>query len=85
MSHRFTLLFGPPEAEERAGGSSEDEWAFEPLAGDAIDIGEAVAQEFSLALPPFPRSPGASVEAAMPSPEEGPFAGLSRLVDRGGC
>jgi uncharacterized metal-binding protein YceD (DUF177 family) len=85
MSHRFSLLFGPPEAEEQAGGTGEDEWAFEPLAGDAIDIGEAVAQEFSLALPPFPRSPGASVEAAMPPPEDGPFAGLSRLVDRSGC
>ena len=37
--------------------------AFEPLVGDAIDIGEAVAQEFSLALPPFPRSPESGVES----------------------
>ena len=45
--------------EEAAAGGVEDEVAFEPLIGEAIDIGEAVAQEFSLALPRFPRSAGA--------------------------
>jgi len=34
---------------------------YELLAGDTIDIGEAVAQQLSLALPPFPRAPGATV------------------------
>ncbi len=32
---------------------------FEPLAGDSIDIGEAVAVELALSLDPFPRSPDA--------------------------
>ncbi|MGC2414018.1 MAG: DUF177 domain-containing protein, partial [Stellaceae bacterium] len=62
VSEEFTLLYGPPEAEAEGGQSVEDELAFEPLVGNAIDIGEAVAQQFSLALPPFPRSPGASIE-----------------------
>ncbi len=83
LSEQFTLLLGPPEAEAEAGGTVGDEVAFEPIVGDMIDIGEAVAQEFALALPPFPRSPGAGVEAEPPAPDEsGRFAALSRLVDR---
>jgi uncharacterized metal-binding protein YceD (DUF177 family) len=85
LSQSFTLLYGAPEAEELAGAIADDECAFEPLVADAIDIGEAVAQEFSLALPPFPRSPDASAEAALQPQPEGPFAALSRLVDRDGC
>src|SRR5262249_10899971 len=60
MAANFTLRYGPPEAETDRG--ADDEVAFEPLTGDVIDIGEAVAQEFSLALPGFPRSPGAVLE-----------------------
>jgi uncharacterized metal-binding protein YceD (DUF177 family) len=86
LSEQFTLLYGRPEAEEEAGGAVEDEVAFEPIIGNAIDVGEAVAQQFSLSLPPFPRSPGANLEAeAPPADEAGPFAAaLSRLVDRRG-
>jgi uncharacterized metal-binding protein YceD (DUF177 family) len=72
----FTLRYGPPEAEPET--ESEDDPAFEPLTGEAIDIGEAVAQEFSLSLPPFPRAPGAVIEDAPPELEgEGPFAALT--------
>jgi hypothetical protein len=42
----------------------------------------AVAQEFSLALPSFPRSPGAVVEIEEPPREAGPFAALARLTER---
>ncbi len=53
---------------------------FEPLAGDAIDIGEAVAQELSLALPEFPRHPDAAIDAAAPAePVDSAFAALARL------
>jgi len=84
VSERFALLYGPPEAAAEAGGSAEDEPAFEPIVGDTIDIGEAVAQEFALALPPFPRSAEADAETAVSPPDEaGPFAALSRLIDRG--
>jgi uncharacterized metal-binding protein YceD (DUF177 family) len=62
ISDRFFLVYGPPEAEPPEIPSDGDEAAFEPLVGDAIDIGEAVAQELSLALPPFPRDPAASMD-----------------------
>jgi uncharacterized metal-binding protein YceD (DUF177 family) len=80
MAANFTLRYGPPETENPE--SAEDETAFEPLVGDVIDIGEAVAQEFSLALPTFPRSPGAVLEIDETPPDGGPFAALSRLADR---
>ena len=85
VAERFTLLYGPPAAEETAATLVGDEVAFEPLTGDTIDIGEAVAQEFSLALPPFPRSPDAAVQdAALQQGDAGAFADLSRLLDRRG-
>jgi len=80
MAANFTLRYGPPEAETDQG--ADDDIAFEPLTGDFIDIGEAVAQEFSLALPSFPRSPGAGLEVEETPLEAGPFAALSRLGDR---
>ena len=85
-SGEFTLIYGPPEAEEEIGGSVEDEFAFEPIVGTAIDVGEAVSQEVALALPPFPRVPGASVEAEMPPADDpGTFAAvLSQLGGRRG-
>jgi uncharacterized metal-binding protein YceD (DUF177 family) len=87
LVERFALLYGPPEAEtgDGAAGLLGDEPAFEPFSGDMIDIGEAVAQEFSLALPAFPRSPDAAVEVEPPAAEEaGPFAALSQLLPRNG-
>jgi uncharacterized metal-binding protein YceD (DUF177 family) len=42
---------------------AEDE-AYELLTDDTIDIGEAVAQQLSLALPPFPRAPDAAIPVA---------------------
>jgi uncharacterized metal-binding protein YceD (DUF177 family) len=85
VAEKFELLYGSAEDEEAAASLVGDEVAFEPLAGDTIDIGEAVAQEFSLALPPFPRSPDASIEAEPSSgTASAPFADLLRLVDRGG-
>ena len=86
VSERFALIYGPPELENSGVGGIEDEAAFEPLAGDAIDIGEAVAQEFALALPPFPRSAAADEATALPAADDpGPFAGLARLIGRDGA
>jgi uncharacterized metal-binding protein YceD (DUF177 family) len=82
LAAEFELLYGPPEAEEAAAGLLSDAVAFEPLSGDAIDIGEAVAQELSLALPPFPRSPAADAAVATTGDEPGAFAALARLFDR---
>ena len=80
LRESFALRYGPPEKEPEAALGSDDEPAFEPLEGEAIDIGEAVAQEFSLALPLFPRAGGVAVEdgAADAGPRDGPFAALAR-------
>lgn len=79
VAERFQLRYGPPEAEAEA-PSGDDDPAFEPLIDDVIDIGEAVAQEFSLALPPFPRAPGAVVDLDDPgAPDDGPFAALAKV------
>ncbi|HEX5454944.1 MAG TPA: DUF177 domain-containing protein [Stellaceae bacterium] len=83
IADEFTLLYGPPEREEEAGATVAEDIAFEPLLGETIDIGEAVAQEFSLALPQFPRLPDAEPEiAAEPDAAAGPFAALARLSSR---
>jgi uncharacterized metal-binding protein YceD (DUF177 family) len=55
----------------------EDE-DYELLAGDTIDIGEAVAQQLSLALPAFPRAPGATVPALATDEGEIPASVQSR-------
>jgi uncharacterized metal-binding protein YceD (DUF177 family) len=82
VSECFELRYGPAEAEEET-PAGDDDPAFEPLSGEAIDIGEAVAQEFALALPPFPRAVDATVEAgALEPPGEGPFASLAKLSRR---
>lgn len=71
------------EAEE----SLEDEGP-ETMEGDLIDLGEAVAQQLAISLDPYPRAPGASLEAVLPprlvvEPEEetrpSPFAVLETL------
>lgn len=80
VSDRFVLRYGPPAEGEREIALAGEEEAFEPLTGQSIDIGEAVAQELSLSLPLFPRDAAASLEEAAPASEpEGPFAALGRL------
>jgi uncharacterized metal-binding protein YceD (DUF177 family) len=83
---RFSLVYCPaPEAEQEI-TLTIDEPAFEPLNGNSIDIGEAVAQELSLALPEFPRDPEARIdEAAIAEPLEGPFATLARMRKDAEC
>jgi hypothetical protein len=83
VSESFVLRYGPPEAEPEDPGL-EEEPAFEPLDRDFIDVGEAVAQEFALVLPPFPRAPEMSVETeAEGLLDRGPFAELGRLFPSG--
>jgi uncharacterized metal-binding protein YceD (DUF177 family) len=52
-----------------------------PLEGEVIDIGEAVAEELSLSLDPYPKAPGAVVEVRSEKSETGhrPFEILARL------
>ena len=80
IAETFSLLYGPPADDQTEIEIDVDEPVFEPLTGEAIDIGEAVAQELALALPEFPRLPDAAVDFSETSElEQGPFAALQRL------
>ncbi len=86
LSNSFVLVYGPAEAEQQEIGSLRDEAAFEPLNGDVIDIGEAVAQEFSLLLPVFPRHPDATIDSKAQVESTGSlFASLAHLKQRTEC
>jgi uncharacterized metal-binding protein YceD (DUF177 family) len=82
----FTLVY-----QRRVAPPSElldvDEDEFELLEGEEIDIGEAVAQQLSLALDPFPRSPGAGFPETIQAETEAavrsnPFAELAKLAKK---
>lgn len=87
----FTSAVGPDtdNPEEIFLAPNDDEPA-EPLAGGAIDVGEAVAETLGLEIDPFPRAPGAIFQgAAVGAPEgsqniekTGPFAALAKLKPR---
>jgi uncharacterized metal-binding protein YceD (DUF177 family) len=79
ISDRFSLHYGRGEEEMGAIALDPEEEVFEPLAGEAIDVGEAVAQELSLALPAFPRHPDAVVEECARAPSQSPFVALKGL------
>lgn len=80
----FALNFvkaGTPEAEEVELG--EDDLDTVEFEGQAVDMGEALAQTLALALDPFPRSADADIilkKAGVLSEEEaGPFGVLADL------
>lgn len=88
IEESFTLLFGavPPTQEIMLDGEGE---VVEPMLDGVIDLGEAVAQQLSLALDPFPHAPKAALpEAGLgagpgageePAPDRpSPFAGLEK-------
>ncbi len=83
----FTLRFQPADAppgdEIELSEADCDTLDYE---GGAIDLGEAVAEEFILALDPFPRASDAEArlrEAGVVGEEDaGPFAALKGLRDR---
>jgi uncharacterized metal-binding protein YceD (DUF177 family) len=82
ISERFAVRYGPPAAEGSVAPAPEEP-AFEPLSGDVIDIGEAVAQELSLQLPTFPRLPEAVVDAGTETERGAPaFAVLAQRRGR---
>jgi uncharacterized metal-binding protein YceD (DUF177 family) len=81
LDESFTLLYGEGgEASEVAlDGEAE---TIEPISSGVIDIGEAVAQQLSLALDPFPHAPGAELARREAAPEpaaESPFKALAKL------
>ncbi len=84
VAARFTVLYGSGTAALPTDIDHEAETAWEPLPDGPLDIGEVVAQELAMALDPYPRAPGAALDAAWsaePAPEAkvNPFAALANL------
>jgi len=59
----------------------DDDDSYEPLTGDTIDLGAAVAEHLALAIDPYRRKPGATLEPAGAEAEaaDRPFAALADL------
>jgi uncharacterized metal-binding protein YceD (DUF177 family) len=84
VDERFMLLYGAAQDETGEVMLSGEAELVEPLTGAALDIGEAVAQQLSLALDPFPRAPGPAAAAAETGPSEAQsFAALAKWQERG--
>jgi uncharacterized metal-binding protein YceD (DUF177 family) len=85
VEERFTLLYGGRGEEPEEVVLSGEAELVEPAPGGIIDLGEAVAQQLSLALDPFPRAPGVTLPQAAPEAEaaQSPFAALSRWKEKG--
>src|SRR6185437_8510044 len=58
VAESFAVLYGEGGEAREVTLDGEAE-TIEPIVGGVIDIGEAVAQQLSLALNPFPHAPGA--------------------------
>lgn len=79
VEDRFVVRFVPAGRQtEVIDPEAEDEI---PYDGTAIDLGEAAAEQLALALDPYPRKPGAVLEAE-PLQRPSPFAGLEGLRRR---
>lgn len=92
IADSFSVTFAPAAHLEEGAELDLSPWAEdlpEPLEGDAIDIGETVAQFLALALDPYPRRQGVHFTAedypglAAEGPKNGPFAALATLRKNG--
>jgi uncharacterized metal-binding protein YceD (DUF177 family) len=81
IAESFTLVYRPgideDEADRLALENPEDE-IIEPVIGESIDIGEAVAQQLSVAMDPYPRVSGAQSASAEIEIGEAPDAPIAR-------
>jgi len=84
VAESFTVLYGEGGEAREVTLDGEAE-TIEPIVGGVIDIGEAVAQQLSLALDPFPHAPGAAAVQPAASSEataDSPFKVLARLRNK---
>jgi hypothetical protein len=82
IEENFSVQYWPAEAIEEADeDTSFDADLPEPLDGGRIPLGKLLSELFALALDPYPRNPGDTLDWAPPQigPEPGPFAKLARL------
>lgn len=77
VEEAFQVRFVPSgEETDDIDPEADDEIPFE---GNAIDLGEAAAEQLGLALDPYPRMPGAELEMPGEEKEPHPFSGLAGL------
>ncbi|MFQ5957780.1 MAG: DUF177 domain-containing protein [Alphaproteobacteria bacterium] len=87
LDESIEVLFAPAGVESaEVDVVAEGEDMPEPLSGDAIDVGEVIAEHLGLALDPYPRRPGvvfegvgAEARASAADPADSPFAALQNL------
>jgi uncharacterized metal-binding protein YceD (DUF177 family) len=81
----FEIVYSDEVTHEQSaiGAVSDIAWP-EPLPEGPLDVGEAVAEQLSLALDPYPRAPGVALEQQWTGERETakPFAALSKLRKR---
>ncbi|MDP1628244.1 DUF177 domain-containing protein [Parvibaculum sp.] len=84
-AHMIEPEIGVPVAESEIVIDVEAEDAPEPMTGNGIDVGEAVAEQLALAIDPYPRKPGIAFEAPVEDEDDAsesppnPFAVLEKL------
>lgn len=84
VEESFTLLYGEGQDASREVVLSGTAELVEPIESGFIDIGEAVAQQLSLALDPYPRAPGVEApDTAASRAGASPFVALSRWKKKG--
>jgi len=89
VMEKFAIIFLPRASDTKSEEEIEltaEECDIIEYEGNQIDIGEAIAQTFFLALDPYPRGPNADTAAekqGLKSEEEaGPFGALASLKDK---
>jgi uncharacterized metal-binding protein YceD (DUF177 family) len=87
IAEDFTVLYGDMPDAAAVDMEPDADDALEPWPAGPLDIGEAVAQELSLALDPYPRAPGAALDPGPDQPgavssKVNPFAELAKLRRR---
>lgn len=90
IDETFSVGFSPAARESAHVTVGPEEEPPEPLPAHAIDVGELVAQQLALAIDPYPRMPGASLDRLYPEADGGrdedarssPFKALAELQRR---
>ena len=73
FSLRFRPVEPPKEGEREISVNPLDDEDIEPLLEEGFDVAEVIAEQLALALEPYPRAPGAELEAD---------AGLTEVVEK---
>ena len=77
VAEEFAWRLLPPGEEPSDGDDDPDDIPSDEAG--AVDLGEELVQQLSLALDPYPRAPGAEIPAEHAGGAHGPFAALARL------